>query len=192
MKAILALLQYVKTCTSHFYCCFKIFISLYQQSRKQFEKSYATNVLNTSYCEASSHDQIKMTKFWLNFDRKIFTPTDLNIGTRQKFTTLTLPQKSMLGWSACSDPPAHAHKLALAGTPAQPCLPRCFAPLLEKTSGTEVRTPDARLRFVGFIRLVSFNFGHVQLLSLIVVMVWSNSFGHLESVKGIFLVMVQS
>ena len=34
----------------------------------------------------------------------------------------------------------------------------------KKTSGTEVRTtPDVKLRFVGFIRFVSFNFGHVQL-----------------------------
>ena len=48
----------------------------------------------------------------------------------------------------------------------------------KKTSGTEVRrAPDIRLRFVGF------NFGHVQLLRFVVVMVWSYSFGHLESVK---------
>ena len=48
----------------------------------------------------------------------------------------------------------------------------------KNTSGMEVsRTPDVRLRFVGF------NFGHVQLLRLVVVMVWSYSFGHLELVK---------
>ena len=31
--------------------------------------------------EANSHDRIKMTKFWLDFDRKIFTPTNLNVET---------------------------------------------------------------------------------------------------------------
>ena len=30
--------------------------------------------------EASLLDQIKMTEFWLDFDRKIFTPTNLNVG----------------------------------------------------------------------------------------------------------------
>ena len=39
------------------------------------------------------------------------------------------------------------------------------------------------IRFVCFIRFVGFNFGQVQLLRFVVVMVWSNSFGHLESVK---------
>ena len=54
----------------------------------------------------------------------------------------------------------------------------------KKTSGTEVRrTLDVRVRFVGIIRLVGFNFGNVQLLRFVVVMVWSYSFGHLESVK---------
>ena len=51
----------------------------------------------------------------------------------------------------------------------------------KKTSHTEVgRTPDVKLRFVGFIRLVGFNFVHVQLLRFVVVMVWSYSFGHLD------------
>ena len=31
--------------------------------------------------EASSHDQIKMTKLWLEYDQKIFKPTIINIGT---------------------------------------------------------------------------------------------------------------
>ena len=46
------------------------------------------------------------------------------------------------------------------------------------TSGMEVRrTPDVKLRFVGFIRFLSFirfvgfNFGHAQLLRFIAVMV---------------------
>ena len=61
--------------------------------------------------------------------------------------------------------------LALAGTPAQ----APFAPLQEKkTSGMEVRrTPDVKLRFVSFIRFVGCNFGHVQVLRFVVVMVWS-------------------
>ena len=80
----------------------------------------------------------------------------------------------MLVWLAWTGPPAPACKLALAGTPAQPR----FAPLQEKTSGTEVRrTPDVKLRFVGF------NFGQIHLLRFVVVMVRSNSFGHLDSVK---------
>ena len=31
--------------------------------------------------EASSHDRIKMTKFWLEYDPKFFTPMNVNIGT---------------------------------------------------------------------------------------------------------------
>ena len=52
---------------------------------------------------------------------------------------------------------APAHKLALAGTPAQPC----FAPLQEKKiSGTEIRrTLDVKLRFVSFRMIVGFNYG---------------------------------
>ena len=83
-----------------------------------------------------------MTKFWLDFDQKIFTPTNLDIGTLPKFITHTninfTPQK--------------------------------YALLLYKikTSGTEVRrTQDVRIRFVGFIRFVSFNFGNVQLLRFV-------------------------
>ena len=41
--------------------------------------------------EASSHDQIKMTKLWLEYDQKIFTPTNINIGTwTKKFTTANI------------------------------------------------------------------------------------------------------
>ena len=67
-----------------------------------------------------------------------------------------------------------------------PSLTSPIASLLykKKTSGTEVRrTPDVRLRFVGFIRFVGFNFGHVQLLRFVIVMVGSYSFGHLKLVK---------
>ena len=86
----------------------------------------------------------------------------------------------MLVRLAWTGPPAPARKLAVAGTPAKPH----FAPLQEKTSSTEVRrTPDLKLRLVGFIRFIGLNFGHVQLLRFIVVMVRSYSFGHLDSVK---------
>ena len=44
-----------------------------------------------------------------------------------------------------------------------------------------------KLRFVGFGRFVSFNFGQVQFLRFVVVMVWSNSFGHLHLVMLIAL-----
>ena len=44
-----------------------------------------------------------------------------------------------------------------------------------KTSGTEVnRTLDVKLRFVGFISFFSFNFGQIQKIRFIVVMVWSS------------------
>ena len=88
----------------------------------------------------------------------------------------------MLVWSALTGPPAPACKLALAGTPAQPR----FTPLQEKkTSGMDRvrRTQVIKLRFVGFIRFVGFNFSHVQILRFVIVMVWSYSFGHLDSVK---------
>ena len=55
----------------------------------------------------------------------------------------------------------------------------------KKTSGMEVRrTPDVRLRFV------IVNFGQIQLLKFVVVMIRSNSFGHLDSVKLITLVLI--
>ena len=58
----------------------------------------------------------------------------------------------------------------------------------KKTSGTDYRrTQDVKLRFVGFKRFVSFNFGQIQLLRFVVVMVRSNSFGHLDLVKWITL-----
>ena len=36
------------------------------------------------FLEASSHDQIKMTEFWLDFDRKIFTQKNLKVGNITK------------------------------------------------------------------------------------------------------------
>ena len=92
----------------------------------------------------------------------------------------------MLVRSAWTGHPAPARKLALAGTPNQPR----FAPLQEKkTSGTDIRrTPDIKLRFVSFNWFVGFNFGQIQFLRFVVVMVRSNSFGHLDSVgKSIYI-----
>ena len=49
----------------------------------------------------------------------------------------------------------------------------------KKTSGTEVRrTPDVKLRFVGF------NFGQIQWLRFVVVMVQLNSFGQENNPQG--------
>ena len=54
----------------------------------------------------------------------------------------------------------------------------------KKTSGMEVRrTLNVKLRFVGFIRYFSSNFGQIQKIRFVVVMVQSYSFGHLDSVK---------
>ena len=48
----------------------------------------------------------------------------------------------------------------------------CFSKR-KKASGMEVRrTPDVKLRFVGFIRFISFNFDQIQKIRFIVVTVW--------------------
>ena len=71
--------------------------------------------------------------------------------------------------------------------------PASLAPSLHSStrkniSGTEIRrTLNVKLRFVGFSRFVGFNFGQVQLLRIVVVMIWSNSFGYLHSVMLITL-----
>ena len=102
---------------------------------------------------------------------------DRNIWQRQ---TLTLSPKNMLVWSAWTGPPAPACKLALSGTPAQPH----FTPLQEKTSGTEVRrTPEVRLRFVGF------NFRHVQLLMFVVVVIRSYSFWNVSIPQSVLFLL---
>ena len=128
-----------------------------------------------------------MTKFCLDFDQKILTLTNLNVGTWPKFTTTTninfTPQKyaGAVGLNRSPSPGLQA----CTGWDTCPALLRYSK---RKTSGTEVRrTPDIRLRFVGLIRFDCFNLGHVQLLMFVIVMVWSYSFGHLESVKWIFL-----
>ena len=110
-----------------------------------------------------------MTKFWLDFDKQIFTPMNYNVRTWPKFTTQT---------NINFPPPKKKNMLVQS------------ALLLykKKTSGMEVgRTLDVWLRFVSVIRLVNFNFGHVQMLRFLIVIFWSDSLGHLELVKWIFL-----
>ena len=86
----------------------------------------------------------------------------------------------MLVWSAWTGPPS-SHWLGHLPTLA---IPVALLFYKKKTSGTKVRrTPDKKLRFVGFIKFVGFNCGNVQLLRFVVVMVWSYSFNHLDSVK---------
>ena len=108
------------------------------------------------------------------------TPTNINF-TPQKYAGAVGLDRSPSPGS-----PALARKLALAGTVAQPCKPRRFAPLQERKHGwqccAELLTTQI-LRFVGFIRFIGLNSGHVQLLRFINVMVRSYSFGHLDSVK---------
>ena len=48
----------------------------------------------------------------------------------------------------------------------------CLALYKKKTSRTDIRrTPDVKLRLVGFDRFVGFNFSQIQLLRFIVVIV---------------------
>ena len=90
-------------------------------------------------------------------------------------TNINFTPKNMLGLSAWTGPQAPCSQ---ARTGWYTC-PALIAPSLcsstIKKSGTEDRkTPDIRLRFVGF------NFGHVQLLMFIVVVIRSYSFCHLD------------
>ena len=130
----------------------------------------------TYFIEASSHDRIKMTGFQLDFDRKIFTPTNLNVGTWPIFTTPT---------NINFTPKKYAGAVDLDRSPS---LASPVALLLYKKKYIR-RTPDIRLRFVSIIRFVGFNFGHVKLLRFVVVIIRSYSFVHLESVKLIFLIL---
>ena len=124
-----------------------------------------------------------MTQNWLEYDWKIFTPTNLIFYTWPNFTiptSINLTPKKMLVRSAWTGPPAPACKLVLAGH-----LPSLAALLYKKKKplGTEIRrTQDVKLRFVSFRRFIGFNFGQVQLLRFVDVMVQSYSFGHLYSV----------
>ena len=82
--------------------------------------------------------------------------------------------------SAWTGPPIPARNLALAGIPAQPR----FAPLQEKKITSSLKTQEKDFH-VGFNRFVGFNFGPIQLLRFVIVMVRSNSFGHIDLVKRI-------
>ena len=128
-----------------------------------------------------------MTKNWLEYDLKIFTMMNLIFLIWPKFATPTNINFSPSVWLGQVPQP----RLASSHLPEH--LPNLANPVnsllyKKKTSGMEIRrTPDINVRFVGFIRLVSFNCGQVQLLRFIVVMVQSNSFGHLDSVQWITL-----
>ena len=106
-----------------------------------------------------------MTKFWLDFDQKIFTPTDLKIGTWPRFTTPKninfTPNFIQPWWLGGKAVVWKQNSLYLGGS-----IPWRVTPMLW---------------------FVSFKFGHVQLLSFVVVMVWSDSFSYLESVQWILL-----
>ena len=83
-------------------------------------------------------------------------------------TNINFTPKNMLVRSAWTGVPASASLRAIAS-------PIALLLYKKKTSGAEVRrTPDIKLRFVSFIRFVGFNFGHVQLLRYVVVMVRSS------------------
>ena len=129
--------------------------------------------------------RIQMTKNWLEFEQKIFTTTNLIFWICPKFmtpTNINFTQKNILVRSAWTGSPAPARKLTLAGIPAQPP----FALQEKKPSDTKVRrTPVVKLRFFGFIRFLGFNFGHVQSLRFVIVLVRSYSLGHLDLVKWI-------
>ena len=125
-----------------------------------------------------------MTRNWLEFDQKFFTMKNLIFCTRPKFmtpTNINFTPKNMLVPLAWTGLPALASSSHWLGH-----LPSLLAPRhcssTQKTSGTEVRrTPDVKLRFVGF------NFGHFQLLRFVVVIIQSYSFDHLGSVKQLQL-----
>ena len=55
----------------------------FNHCKKIFEKNTVRIIFWVSG-EASSHDQIKMTKLWLENDQNNFTPTNINIGTWTK------------------------------------------------------------------------------------------------------------
>ena len=109
--------------------------------------------------------------------KKFITPTNLIFWVWPKFTTPT---------NINLTPKKYAGAVGLGRCPSQ-C--KLLSYTRKKTPGTDIRrTPDVKLRFIGFNRFVGFNFGQIQFLRLVVVMVWSNSFGHLESVKLLFLI----
>ena len=57
-------------------------VRLFKQAQYESKKASKLCQPNSSgQIEASSLDQIKMTEFWLYFDRKIFTPTNVNVRT---------------------------------------------------------------------------------------------------------------
>ena len=135
--------------------------------------------------EASSLDWIKMTKNWLEFDQKIFSTTNIIFWIWPKFmtpTSINFPQKKICWSRRLRRYPSPSSQTCTdwETCPALLALSLCSS-TRNKTSGTEVRrTLDVKLRFVSFIRCISFNFGHVQLLRF-VVMVRSSWFGQVNN-----------
>ena len=106
------------------------------------------------------------------------TPTNINFAPKKYAGAVGLDRSPSLGSQAC--------------TGWDTCPAMHGSSTRKKTSGTEdMRTQDVNLRFVRFIRFVSFNFGQIQKIRFVVVMVWSNSFGHLDSVKGLTLFFIK-
>ena len=112
-------------------------------------------------------------KVVVEHDQKFFTLMNLNFWIWPKFmtpTNITLTKKiCWCGRLRQVPQPRLASSHWLGHLPS-------LASLLykkKKTSGTEIsRTPEIKLRFVGFRRFVRFNFGQVQLLRFVVVMIW--------------------
>ena len=91
-----------------------------------------------------------------------------------------------LAWTGS---PAPACKLALAGTPAKPCQPHRFSPLQEKKNIRHGYQEDTghKVKVQQFQQVCRFHFGLIQLIRFIIVMVWSNTFCHLDLVQFITL-----
>ena len=106
--------------------------------------------------EASSLDQIKMTKYWLEFDKhylliltKIHDTDKLNFTPKTYAGAVGLERSPSLGSQACTGWDTCTALLA-------PSL--CSSTRKKHQARRLKRTPDVKLMFVGF------NFGHVQLL----------------------------
>ena len=132
-----------------------------------------------TFKEASYFDRIDMTENWLEFDRKIsqrwtllfeydrkmFTTTNFIFWIWPKFITPTninfTPKKYASAVGLDRSPSPSSHWLGHLPSLASPVASLLYK---KKTSGTEVRrTPDVKLRFVGF------NFSHIQKVMFVVV-----------------------
>ena len=124
-----------------------------------------------------------MTQNWLEYDQKIFTPTNLIFRTLPNFTiptSINLTPKNML---VPQGPPALACKLALAGTPAQPR----FAPLQEKNirPGNK-EDPRHKVKICWFQKVCRFQFWSSSIIKVrhchvSVIFIRSSLFGHVNN-----------